>query len=85
MPDASTLTQLPWNPRVGYLACDLVWQGDYLDHAPRNALRAMSRKLGDRGLAMKTGVECEFFYWTRRRAPWRTVWKSTRECRQLEI
>ena len=61
MPDAATLTQLPWNPRVGYLACDLVWQGDYLDHAPRNVLRAMSRKLGDRGLAMKTGVECEFF------------------------
>ena len=61
MPDASSLTQLPWNPRVGYLACDLVWQGDYLDHAPRNALRAMLRKLGDRGLTMKTGVECEFF------------------------
>merc|ERR1712091_131526 len=61
MPDASTLTQLPWNPRVGYLACDLVWQGDYLDHAPRNALRAMLRKLGDRGLTLKTGVECEFF------------------------
>ena len=61
MPDASSLTQLPWNPRVGYLACDLVWQGAYLDHAPRNALRAMLRKLGDRGLTLKTGVECEFF------------------------
>ena len=48
MPDASTLTQLPWNLRVGYPR-DLVWQGDYLDHAPRNALRAMVRKLGDRG------------------------------------
>ena len=49
MPDASRLTQLPWNPRVGYLACD--WCGRATTSTTRRAthLRAMSRKLGDGG------------------------------------
>ncbi|KAH8069034.1 hypothetical protein JL721_6237 [Aureococcus anophagefferens] len=32
-----------------------------LAHGPRNVLRSVLAKLEDRGLALKTGVECEFF------------------------
>ena len=45
MPDASTLTQPRGTHAWDTSPATLVWQGDYLDHAPRNVLRAMSRKL----------------------------------------
>ena len=61
MPDAATLAPLPWRPEVGWLACDLVHEGAELAHGPRNVLRSVLAKLEDRGLALKTGVECEFF------------------------
>mmetsp|Transcript_27202 Transcript_27202/g.81573 ORF Transcript_27202/g.81573 Transcript_27202/m.81573 type:complete len:465 (+) Transcript_27202:197-1591(+) len=61
MPDPQSLAPLPWNPRVAWLACDLVWEGEELDQGPRNVLRRTLRALEARGLAMKTGVECEFF------------------------
>ena len=77
------LTQLPWNPRVGYSPATCV-AGDYLDHAPRNAARAMCESSRS-GARHEDRRRVRVFYWTRRRAPWRTVWKSTRECRQLEI
>ena len=62
MPDASSLTPLPWRREVGWLACDLVHEGAELDQGPRNVLRRVLRRLeADAGLALKTGVECEFF------------------------
>ncbi|KAJ1458866.1 hypothetical protein M885DRAFT_460613 [Pelagophyceae sp. CCMP2097] len=61
MPDASTLVKLPWKPQVGWVACDLVHNGAELPHGPRNVLRKVLRALDDKGIVMKTGVECEFF------------------------
>lgn len=61
MPDASTLVALPWKPGVGWVACDLVHEGRELPHGPRNVLRKVLRALDGKGIAMKTGVECEFF------------------------
>jgi len=61
IPDESTLTPLPWRPEVGWLSCDLVHEGTELAHGPRNLLRSVNKSLADRGLALKTGVECEFF------------------------
>lgn len=61
VPDPSTLTPLPWQPEVGWLSCNLVHEDVELAHGPRNVLRSVLGKLGEHGLSLKTGVECEFF------------------------
>jgi hypothetical protein len=61
VPDPATLTPLPWRPEVGWLSCNLVHNGTDLDHGPRNVLRRVVAALEAEGLAMKVGVECEFF------------------------
>ena len=62
IPDASSFTALPWQPEVGWLACDLVLNEQPLSHGPRNVLRAVQAALkSEFGLQLKTGVECEFF------------------------
>jgi glutamine synthetase len=60
-PDPTSLIQLPWKPEVGWLAADLWMNGAPVAHAPRNVLKAQIARAADRGLQMKTGVECEFF------------------------
>lgn len=61
IPDPLSVTVLPWNKDVAWMACNLEWRGTVLDHGPRNVLRLVLGLLRDRGLTMKTGVECEFF------------------------
>ena len=61
VPDGSSLTPLPWQPEVGWLSCNLVHEGSELAHGPRNVLRGVQAKLGEHGVTLKTGVECEFF------------------------
>jgi glutamine synthetase len=63
-PDPESLIQLPWKPEVGWLAADLWMDGKEVDHAPRNLLKRLIGKAGDRGWEMKSGVECEFFLTT---------------------
>ena len=46
---------------MGWLAADLWMAGKPVEHAPRNVLKAQMARLAERGLEMKTGVECEFF------------------------
>ena len=61
IPDPDSLTILPWNREVGWLASDLHMNGKPVEASPRVALkrqREMAKKLGYR---MKSGVECEFF------------------------
>jgi glutamine synthetase len=60
-PDPESLIQLPWKPEVGWLAADLWMDGKPVEQAPRNLLKAQIAKLAERGLQMKSGVECEFF------------------------
>jgi glutamine synthetase len=60
-PDPTSLIQLPWKPEVGWLAADL-WMNDKpVEHGPRNLLKAQIARAAEKGLQMKTGVECEFF------------------------
>ena len=61
IPDPDSLTILPWNREVGWLASDLHMNGKPVEASPRVALkrqREMAKKLG---YCMKSGVECEFF------------------------
>ena len=60
-PDPSSLIQLPWKPEVGWLAADLFMNGAPVEQAPRVLLKRLIADAAKDGLAMKTGVECEFF------------------------
>jgi glutamine synthetase len=61
IPDPDSLIQLPWKPEVGWLAADLWMGGQPVAQAPRAVLRRQIAAAESQGLAMKTGVECEFF------------------------
>jgi len=60
-PDPGSLIQLPWKPSVGWLAADLWMDGREVDHAPRNVLKRVLAAAANKGYALKSGVECEFF------------------------
>jgi glutamine synthetase len=61
VPDPASLIQLPWKPEVGWLAADLWMDGKPVAHGPRTVLKTQIARAAEGGLAMKTGVECEFF------------------------
>lgn len=63
-PDPASLVQLPWKPEVGWLAADLWMEGREVAQAPRNVLRRLVAQAAGDGMALKTGVECEFFLTT---------------------
>ncbi|MGR3983710.1 MAG: type III glutamate--ammonia ligase [Gammaproteobacteria bacterium] len=61
MPDAESLTQLPWKPEVAWLASDLYMNGAPVEASPRVALRRQVERAAKQGWRMKSGVECEYF------------------------
>ena len=73
VPDPDSLIQLPWKPEVGWLASDLYMDGKPVDASPRVALKQQIAKAAKKGYLMKTGVECEFFWYRQMERPLRTV------------
>jgi glutamine synthetase len=61
IPDPASLIQLPWKLEVGWLAADPYMNGKLVEQAPRNILKRVIAKAAEKGLQLKTGVECEFF------------------------
>lgn len=61
VPDASSLIQLPWKPEVGWLAADLVMDGQEVAQGPRTVLKRQLAAAAALGYEMKSGVECEYF------------------------
>jgi glutamine synthetase len=61
IPDPDSLIQLPWKPDVGWLAADPWMAGKPVEQAPRLVLKRTTAAAATHGLAMQTGVECEFF------------------------
>jgi len=61
LPDPDSLIQLPWQQEVGWLAADLVINGQPMEQCPRVMLKKQISKLKDSDLYMHSGVECEFF------------------------
>ena len=61
IPDPDSLIQLPWKPEVGWLAADPWMGGKPVAQAPRVVLKQRIAAAAAQGLAMQTGVECEFF------------------------
>ena len=60
-PDPSSLIQLPWKREVGWLAADLWMEGEEVEQAPRNVLRKLVAKAGNKGYSLRCGVEAEYF------------------------
>lgn len=60
-PDSRSLTVLPWQPQVAWVATDLVLNGAPLEQSPRGVLQRQIARAKERGLELRTGVEAEFF------------------------
>ena len=60
IPDASSYTQMPWQPNVAAMQCDPTVEGELWPFAPRVILKRALEQLAERNLVMKTGVEAEY-------------------------
>jgi glutamine synthetase len=61
VPDPETLTLLPWQPDIGWVMADIVFEGVLLEQAPRQVLKRQIAAAASEGYRLKTGVEAEFF------------------------
>ena len=61
IPDPKSLIQLPWQPDVGWLAGDLWMDGKPVEASPRAMLKRQIKKLAEKKMYLKSGVECEYF------------------------
>jgi glutamine synthetase len=60
-PDPASLTVLPWQPEVAWVATDLEMGGEPLEQSPRRVLQRQLQRAQALGLRFMTGVEPEFF------------------------
>jgi len=61
VPDPNSLIQLPWKKEIGWLASDLYMDGKPVKASPRIMLKEQIKKMSQKKLQMKSGVECEYF------------------------
>ncbi|MBD1915487.1 MULTISPECIES: type III glutamate--ammonia ligase [Cyanophyceae] len=61
VPDPDSLIQLPWEPTVGWVACDVYYEGEPFPAAPRMMLNRVIDQAASLSYTLKTGVEAEFF------------------------
>jgi glutamine synthetase len=61
MPDASTLTHLPWKPEIARFACDVTVEGEPWPYCPRTILRNQLARARELGYDFKMGCELEYF------------------------
>ena len=61
IPDPDSLIQLPWNKEIGWLASDLYMDGKPVKASPRVMLKEQIKKMSQKKLQVKSGVECEYF------------------------
>jgi glutamine synthetase len=56
-----TVRPLPWLPGIARVACDGFVAGEPFDACPRQVLKRQLARLAERGWALRTGIEPEFF------------------------
>ena len=61
VPDPNSLIQLPWNKEIGWLASDLYMDGKPVKASPRIMLKEQIKRMSQKKLQVKSGVECEYF------------------------
>ncbi len=68
--DASTLQALPWMPGYARIVGDGFVDGAPFDACPRRVLKRTVAHLSERGWALQTGIEPEFFLLRREGSQW---------------
>jgi len=61
IPDPASLTVLPWQPEVAWVASTLQVEGEVLEQSPRTVLERQRQRARALGFEFRTGVEPEFF------------------------
>jgi glutamine synthetase len=61
IPDMDSLTVLPWQPNIGWLAGDIHVNGEPWPYCPRTILKKLREEARNEGFEMRMGVEPEFF------------------------
>ncbi len=61
IPAAASLTPLPWQPDVGWVAAELHAKGQPMGQCPRRLLRLQLERAAGLGYELRSGVEAEFF------------------------
>ncbi|MFM7287364.1 MAG: type III glutamate--ammonia ligase, partial [Cyanobium sp.] len=61
VPDPASLTALPWQAGVGWMAAELTLNGAPMAQCPRRLLRRQQEKAAALGFELRSGVEAEFF------------------------
>ncbi|MCP9941065.1 MULTISPECIES: type III glutamate--ammonia ligase [Synechococcales] len=61
IPAAASLTPLPWQPEVGWVAAELQLNGAPMEQCPRRLLRRQLERAAAVGFELRSGVEAEFF------------------------
>ncbi|MED5534904.1 MAG: type III glutamate--ammonia ligase [Pseudomonadota bacterium] len=70
IPDATTLTILPWDSRYAVAAADLTFHGQPYDHDSRWVLHRQIAAADDMGYIMNMGVEPEVYVLQKREGNW---------------
>jgi glutamine synthetase len=61
VPDPASLTGLPWQSGVGWMAAELTLNGEPMAQCPRRLLRLQQQRAAALGFELRSGVEAEFF------------------------
>ena len=61
VPDPASLMRLPWQRDVGWVATELLLEGEPMAQCPRGLLRRQQQRASELGLELRSGVEAEFF------------------------
>lgn len=61
IPDPASLTALPWQSGVGWMAAELTLNGTPMAQCPRRLLRQQQQRANALGFELRSGVEAEFF------------------------
>jgi glutamine synthetase len=61
MPDLSSYTPVPWEPKLARFACDIYVDGEEWPYDPRTILRRQLEKARAKGYEFKIGLELEYF------------------------
>jgi glutamine synthetase len=61
VPDPASLTALPWQSGVGWMAAELTLNGEPMAQCPRRLLRQQQQRAAALGFELRSGVEAEFF------------------------
>lgn len=60
IPDPASLTPLPWQREVGWVAAELQLNGAPMAQCPRRLLRRQLQRAAEQGFELRSGVEAEF-------------------------